>query len=107
MGQPAHNPNNERLTSRNKNLTCRHVIPSPLKIGRTNDLKRRVFEHKQKLQPGFCNYYNVNKLVYYETSESIESAILREKQIKDTNRKKKLQLINGMNKDWRDLWYEL
>lgn len=78
-----------------------------LYTGVTNDLARRVYEHREKVVPGFTKKYNVNKLVYYEMTESIESAILREKQIKGGSRQKKLDLINRMNPQWRDLYEEL
>ena len=73
----------------------------------TNDLKRRVYEHKEKLVDGFTKKYNITKLVYYEVFEDIENAILREKQIKGGSRQKKIELINSMNKEWRDLYEEL
>ena len=69
-----------------------------LYVGVTNDLIRRVYEHKEKLANGFTRKYNVVKLVYYEILEDIENAILREKQIKAGSRQKKVQLINSMNK---------
>jgi len=75
--------------------------------GVTNDLKRRVYEHKEKLTGGFTSRYNVSKLVYYEVFQDIESAIAREKQIKGGSRQKKVQLVNSMNKEWRDLYEEL
>jgi putative endonuclease len=75
-----------------------------LYTGVTNDLKRRVYEHKNKLAGGFTKKYNVIKLVYYEVFEDIENAILREKQIKGGPREKKVQLVNSMNKEWRDLY---
>ena len=71
--------------------------------GVTGDLKRRIYEHRQKLIPGFTEKYNVNKLVYYELTESIEAAILSEKQINGGSRQKKLDLIEGVNPQWRDL----
>jgi putative endonuclease len=74
-----------------------------LYTGVTNDLIRRVAEHKQKILKGFTKRYNVDKLVYYEVAESIESAILREKQIKGGSRKDKIDLVNTMNKEWHDL----
>jgi putative endonuclease len=77
--------------------------------GVTNDLLRRVNEHKNKLIKGFTAKYNINKLVYYEADESIESCILREKQIKSCSRKAKVALINMMNPEWHDLseeWLE-
>jgi len=78
-----------------------------LYTGVTNDLKRRVYEHREKLVSGFTKKYNVYKLVYYEVTESIEAAIQREKQIKGGSRQKKLDLINGMNPRWRDLYEDL
>ena len=78
-----------------------------LYVGVTNDLIRRVYEHKEKLASGFTKKYNIVKLVYYEVSDDIESAILREKQIKAGSRQKKVQLVNSTNKEWRDLYDEL
>ncbi|HEY32535.1 MAG TPA: GIY-YIG nuclease family protein [Dehalococcoidia bacterium] len=75
--------------------------------GVTNDLKRRVYQHKEKLTVGFTSRYNVSKLVYYEVFQDIENAIAREKQIKGGSREKKVQLVNSMNKEWRDLYEEL
>ena len=75
-----------------------------LYTGVTNDLKRRVYEHKNKLVEGFTKKYNVIKLVYYEVFEDIENAILREKQIKGGPRKQKVQLVNSMNGEWHDLY---
>jgi putative endonuclease len=74
-----------------------------LYTGITNDLKRRVYEHKAKLVGGFTKKYNVNKLVYYEASQGVEGAILREKQIKGGSRAKKIGLVNHMNPEWKDL----
>jgi putative endonuclease len=81
-----------------------------LYIGVTKDLIRRAQEHKDKkdkTNKGFTKKYNVNKLVYYEVSESIESAILREKQIKGGSSNDKINLVNSMNNKWRDLSNEL
>ena len=78
-----------------------------LYTGVTNDLKRRVFEHKEKLIKGFTGRYNINKLVYYEILEDAENAIIREKQIKAGSRAKKIKLINGFNVGWSDLFDEL
>ena len=78
-----------------------------LYTGVTNDLIRRVYEHKSKVNEGFTKRYNINKLVYYEIAESAESAILREKQIKGGSRKKKIDLINSMNPEWDDLYADL
>jgi putative endonuclease len=76
-------------------------------VGVTNDLKRRVYEHKHGAIEGFTRKYNVHKLVYYEISEEIESAILREKQIKGGSRQKKNELVAGFNPEWEDLWDQL
>ena len=73
----------------------------------TSNLKRRVWEHKNKIVKGFTSKYNVNKLVYYEYIKSIKSAIEREKQIKAGSRKKKIKLIEQFNPEWRDLYNEL
>ncbi|MBI3314093.1 MAG: GIY-YIG nuclease family protein [Candidatus Omnitrophica bacterium] len=70
---------------------------SVLYTGVTNALIKRVYEHKQKLVPGFTNKYNASKLVYYEIFDSIVDAITREKQIKGWTRKKKLKLVESKN----------
>ena len=74
-----------------------------LYIGVTNDLLRRVFEHKNKVVEGFTKKYNLTKLVYYEVTDSAESAIRREKQLKNWHRKWKIDLINQFNPEWEDL----
>jgi putative endonuclease len=74
-----------------------------LYIGVTNDLIRRIFEHKNKLMEGFTKKYNLRKLVYYETTNDIESAINREKQLKNWHRDWKMNLIDQFNPDWKDL----
>jgi len=74
-----------------------------LYTGVTNDLKRRVYEHKKKLLEGFTKKYNIVRLVYYEICDDIEGAIAREKQIKGWLRRKKVALIELLNQDWRDL----
>ncbi len=74
-----------------------------LYTGVTNDLKKRIAEHKLKLKAGFTKKYHVDKLVFYETFENIEAAIAREKQIKGGSRQKKIDLIRGMNRMWEDL----
>lgn len=71
--------------------------------GITNNLLRRVYEHKNKLIKSFTNKYNVNKLVYYEEYDSSIDAISREKQIKAGSRKKKIELIKKINSNFRDL----
>ncbi len=74
-----------------------------LYTGVTNDLMRRVYEHKNKLVSGFTSKYNIQFLVYYESTSSIYSALEREKQIKGWLRAKKIALIDSMNPDWKDL----
>jgi putative endonuclease len=78
-----------------------------LYTGVTNDLKRRVYEHKTKLVEGFTKRYHVEKLVFYDLSEDVASAILREKQIKGGSRAKKVTLVNGLNPEWKDLYDDL
>jgi putative endonuclease len=83
-------------------------ISKTLYIGMTNDLKRRVFEHKAKLIKGFTQKYNITKLVYFESTENVCSAIKREKQLKNWHRDWKINLIESLNKNWDDLsdnWY--
>ncbi|MBI1811365.1 MAG: GIY-YIG nuclease family protein [Nitrospirae bacterium] len=75
--------------------------------GVTNNLKRRAYEHKEKLVEGFTKKYNITKLVYYEIFSNIEYAILREKQIKGGPRAKKIALINKINHQWKDLYEDL
>ena len=75
--------------------------------GVTNDLKRRVYEHKEKMVEGFTRRYNVNKLVYFEVTNDVYSAIQREKQIKAGSRQKKIDLINSMNSEWKDLYDDI
>ena len=74
-----------------------------LYVGVTNDLKRRIDEHKNGLIEGFTKKYNVYMLVYFETTENIESAITREKQLKEWQRAWKLRLIEKNNPQWEDL----
>ena len=74
-----------------------------LYTGVTNDLERRVYEHKQKLVAGFTAKYNIDRLVYYEATQDVNSAIYREKQIKGWLRAKKIALIESMNPKWTDL----
>ena len=80
-----------------------------LYTGVTNDLMCRVYEHKNKLVDGFTKKYNIQHLVYYESTSSVYSAIEREKQIKGWLRSKKLALIDSNNPEWKDLsegWFE-
>ena len=81
-------------------------INTVLYTGMTGDLAGRVYQHKHKLIEGFTKRYNVTKLVYYEVYDSAWSAIAREKQIKAGSRKKKIELIDSMNKEWTDLSVE-
>ena len=75
-----------------------------LYTGVTSNLIKRIYEHKNKLSKGFAFKYDVDKLGYYEVHSSITSAIEREKQIKAGSRKKKLELIEGINPKWDDLY---
>jgi len=72
-------------------------------LGVTNNLERRLYEHKNKLVKGFTEKYNVNKLVYFEETQDVTAAIAREKEIKKWRREKKNQLVNRMNPNWKDL----
>lgn len=75
-----------------------------LYVGVTNDLVRRVYEHKNNIVPGFTEKYFVHLLVWFEQTNSIEAAITKEKQIKKWNREWKLNLINKTNPSWKDLY---
>jgi len=72
--------------------------------GDTHDLKKRIYEHREKLVDGFTKRYNINKLVYYEIFDSSYGAITREKQIKGTSRQKKVNLVKTLNPEWDDLY---
>jgi putative endonuclease len=72
-------------------------------IGVTNDLERRVFEHKNKLVKGFTEKYNVNKLVYFEETGDVDAALTREKEIKKWRREKKDALVTNSNPQWTEL----
>lgn len=74
-----------------------------LYTGVTNNLMRRVHEHKNKLVPGFTSKYNIKLLVYFESTSDVNEAILREKHIKGWLRAKKIKLIESMNPEWKDL----
>ncbi|KUG21800.1 excinuclease abc, c subunit-like [hydrocarbon metagenome] len=86
------------LASRKKGTLC---------IGVTSDLARRIYEHKYDFVEGFTKQYKVHSLVYFEITESIESAIDREKKLKKWNRAWKIRLIERINPEWRDLYSEL
>ncbi|KQC08596.1 MAG: hypothetical protein APR62_04355 [Smithella sp. SDB] len=76
---------------------------SVMYVGVTNDLNRRIYEHKNKLTEGFSKKNNLNKLVYFEETSDINFAIAREKEIKKWRREKKNILVNRINPNWRDL----
>ncbi|MFY9812948.1 MAG: GIY-YIG nuclease family protein [Dehalococcoidales bacterium] len=78
-----------------------------LYIGMTNDLIRRVGEHRKEEVPGFTRTYHVHKLVHYEQGHTAGAAITREKQLKKWHRKWKLALIEKENPEWKDLWDEI
>ena len=73
----------------------------------TNELVKRVYQHKEKLVAGFTKKYNVSKLVYYEVFQDAQNAITREKQIKAGSRKDKIELVNRTNSGWYDLYNEI
>jgi len=75
--------------------------------GVTNNLARRVYEHKNGLGGIFTKKYNVEKLVYYEVGDNVNAALAREKQIKGGSRKKKIDLVNSFNPEWKDLFDEI
>jgi putative endonuclease len=72
-------------------------------VGVTNDLHRRLYEHKNKLVKGFTEKYNVDKLVYFEETVDVQSALAREKEIKKWRREKKNNLVISVNPEWKDL----
>ncbi len=77
-----------------------------LYTGVTNNLQRRVLEHKSGAGSKFTSKYNVDKLVYFECGDDVNTAIFREKQIKAGSRKKKMDLVNSVNPEWKDLFDE-
>ena len=81
----------------------RHTV---LYTGVTNNLERRLSEHKSKMGSVFTKKYNIDKLVYFECGDDINAAIFREKQIKAGSRQDKIDLVNSMNPDWKDLYEE-
>lgn len=76
-------------------------------IGVTNDLVRRVYEHKEGITGGFTRKYNLRTLVYYEVYEEIEESIKREKQLKNWKRQWKLDMVDKINPEWKDLWLDI
>ncbi len=93
------------------NQYCVYIMANKHKTtlytGVTNNLIRRVIEHKEHRTKGFTDRYNVIFLVYFEITNDIETAILREKQIKGGSRSKKIELIERMNPEWKDLFQDL
>jgi len=86
-----------------------NITNKVLYVGVTNNLERRVYEHKHKTIDGFTAKYNVHKLVYFEETNDVNAALAREKQIKGWKRDRKNRTIEEGNPDWRDLskgWYE-
>ncbi|MBZ0203229.1 MAG: GIY-YIG nuclease family protein [Ignavibacteria bacterium] len=80
-----------------------NINKTVLYVGFTNDIIRRIQEHKDKKYDGFTKFYNVNRLVYFENHDTVEEAMRREKQLKKWNRDWKNNLINKWNPDWKDL----
>jgi putative endonuclease len=78
-----------------------------LYVGVTSNLVKRVWEHKNDLVEGFTRTYGVHTLVYYEVAESMDTAIVREKQLKAGSRAKKLRLIESINPEWNDLYADI
>ena len=78
-----------------------------LYTGVTNNLARRVYEHKNGLGSAFVKKYNIHKLIYYEAGDNIQSVLAREKQIKGGSRQKKINLIKSLNPEWKDLFEEI
>ena len=78
-----------------------------LYIGVTSNLIQRVWQHRQHLTDGFSDRYDVTRLVWYELHDTMESVIVREKQLKKWNREWKIRLIERTNPDWRDLWQDI
>ncbi|HBI17562.1 MAG: Endo/excinuclease amino terminal domain-containing protein [Candidatus Moranbacteria bacterium GW2011_GWF2_34_56] len=87
---------------------CVYVVTNKdnkvLYIGVTGNLPRRIYEHKNKIIKGFTQKYNCNKLVYFEQTENVMSALEREKQLKNWHRKWKTDLVDKFNPDWKDLY---
>jgi len=78
-----------------------------LYIGVTSNLIQRVWQHREHLTDGFSDRYDVTRLVWYELHDTMEGAIVREKQLKKWNREWKIRLIERTNPDWRDLWHDI
>lgn len=89
-----------------RKIYCVYILTNnsgTLYIGITSDLVKRLWEHKNKVVIGFTEKYNIHKLIYYEIYENVEQAILREKQLKNWNRKKKLALIRKINPKFEEI----
>lgn len=87
-------------------MPCVYILASARKtlyVGVTNDLRRRLYEHKTGAVPGFTTRYRIDRLVYYECAEEARSAIAREKQLKGWRRDRKIELIEASNPEWDDL----
>jgi len=82
-------------------------VKTALYIGVTNDLVRRIYEHKERQKKGFTKKYRVDQLIYYEQYSEITDAIAREKRLKKWNREWKIRLINEFNHQWRDLFDDI
>ena len=93
-----------------ENQYCVYIMAnkhnSVLYTGVTNDLHRRVIEHRSGKGGVFTSKYNIRKLVYFECGDDVDAAIVREKQIKAGSRQKKIDLVNSMNPEWKDLFGE-
>ena len=100
------------MTSSTEKLYYVYILTNAkrtLYVGVTNDLVRRLYEHKNRLVEGFATKYNLTYLAYYDETTDVMSAIEREKQIKSWRRSKKIELIESVNPKWRDLamdWYD-
>ncbi len=101
MGTPADNDNT--MSKRSYYVYILTNRSGTLYVGITNDLERRVLEHRSLLIEGFTKHFNVTRLIYFEECGEVMDAIAREKQIKGWRRSKKLQLIAGLNPKWLDL----
>ncbi|QFU22856.1 GIY-YIG nuclease family protein [Shewanella eurypsychrophilus] len=90
---------------------CVYILASKkngtLYVGVTSDLIKRIWEHREHLVMGFTDRYHVTQLVYYELTDSMYSAISREKKLKKWRRQWKINLIENQNPEWRDLWDEI
>ncbi len=94
-----------------KDVFCVYILASAkygtLYIGMTNDMARRIEEHREGRCGGFTQKYGINKLVYYETFQYVNDAIIREKQLKNWRRQWKINLIEQSNLEWEDLYFSM